>query len=135
MKEIAVFVKFGGPLLVPCRGYRGYQAPSGCFWHCAYCELVIIAVNLGVLSGFWRCPCGAEVVLLVDGQEVNMQAMNALDKSQEQPDETDTGNWNGLARRPVSDLLPNPQAPLTDDEFARQCGFALPNGEDEDDEK
>jgi hypothetical protein len=75
MKRVAVFVRLGGPVRVAC---RAYPSPTGAVWHCAHCNAAIISASFGVLSGFWRCPCGADVGLFVDGKQIDMQEMNAL---------------------------------------------------------
>jgi hypothetical protein len=72
MDCVAVFVKRAG-ILVPC---RAYAEPDGALWRCACCEGALIRASYGILNGLWRCPCGCEVELLVNGLAIDLEAMN-----------------------------------------------------------
>jgi hypothetical protein len=74
MKSVAVFIKRNG-VLIPC---PVRPTPDGCVWRCVNCHEHVIRASFGVLSGLWRCQCGCEVELLVDGQAIDLEELNAL---------------------------------------------------------
>lgn len=70
---IAVFVKSNG-ILVPC---KVHPAADGAVWVCP-CGTYIIRASHGVLSGMYRCYCGKDVELIVDGQTVDIEELQEL---------------------------------------------------------
>jgi hypothetical protein len=80
MKAIAVFVKKEeSGILVPC---RVFPAPDGATWQCGVCGAhPLLRASFGVMSGLWRCGCGAEVELMVDGQPVAIEDVAQLQES------------------------------------------------------
>lgn len=68
--SLAVFVKRNG-ILVAC---RPHPAPDGATWQCPTCGFhPLLRASFGVMSGLWRCQCGAEVELLIDGKPVAIE--------------------------------------------------------------
>jgi hypothetical protein len=107
MKSVMVFVKRSG-ILVGC---RNYPVPDGCFWRCAHCEAIIMRASFGVMNGLYRCTCGSDVELLVDGQAIEIEA---LDSSTNQEGEL----------IPHPNPAPAPQR-VSDEDFLRECGIAM----------
>lgn len=105
MNQLAVFVKRSG-VLVAC---RAYPAPDGCVWECSACGLVpLLRASFGVMSGMFRCQCGAEVELFVDGEIVKLEEV-------------------GVKPFPsaVSELKPKRtrRRKMSDEDFLRECGI------------
>lgn len=69
-------------LLAPC---HPYQEADGWVWRCAWCEEIICRVSFGVMNGNYRCPCGAELEISVDGHLVDLDRhkMGACNQSDE----------------------------------------------------
>ena len=105
MKSIMVFVKRGG-ILVACRNYR---TPDGCFWRCAHCETILMRASFGIMNGFYRCTCGSDVELLVDGQAIEIEDLTVA-----------PAMFGGAAVEPT----PAPQR-TNDEDFLRGCGIAM----------
>lgn len=120
MKEIAVFVQRSG-ILLPC---KVYPSATGCSWICANCEKIqIMSATLGVLSGFWRCPCGVDVELIVDGKIIDIQEMNALEQHglRSALDEQRPYTEYDLQQDAIR-ILKKKQ--VTDEDFLRECGIS-----------
>lgn len=68
--QVAIFVKRSG-VLIAC---KAHQAPDGATWQCGACGFhPLLRASFGVMSGLWRCDCGAEVELFVDGKAVAIE--------------------------------------------------------------
>jgi hypothetical protein len=127
VKQVAVFVKRSG-ILMPC---KVYPSATGCSWICANCEKIqIMSADLGVLSGFWCCPCGVEVELIVDGQTINIQEMNALEQEglRSALDEERPYTERDLQQDAIRTLK---KKKVTDEDFLRECGISATAIEEE----
>jgi hypothetical protein len=116
MKAIAVFVKKEeSGILVPC---RVFPAPDGATWQCGVCGThPLLRASFGVMSGLWRCSCGAEVELMVDGQPVAIE-----DVAQVIPAPADVTHVTNVPAKPKRKR----QRKLKDEDFLRECGIAIP---------
>ena len=72
MSEVAVFIRTESGILAPCPSHR---TPDGAVWSCQLCRAVLMRASFGVLSGLYRCRCGSDVELLIDGRSVDIEAM------------------------------------------------------------
>jgi hypothetical protein len=121
MNAIAVFVKKSG-VLVPC---KAYPEPDGAVWRCAICDLAIVRASFGVLNGMWRCQCGCEVEVVMDGCPVDLEAAATTIH--------DRDIVGTVGDEPPQNLELNaPEKPkrkrarkLTDEDFLRECGIAI----------
>jgi hypothetical protein len=115
MKAIAVFVKKSGVLV----GCRVYPTDDGCLWQCGVCgTMPLLRASFGVMSGYWRCPCGAEVELLIDGQPVELQEINVLPNGM-----AAEGNFAAPEETPEKPKRKR-RRKLNDEDFLRECGIA-----------
>lgn len=74
MKQVAVFLRRDAGVLLPC---PVCPTPDGACWRCGLCRAIVIRVAFGVMNGLWRCQCGAEVALFVDGEEIDIEGMHS----------------------------------------------------------
>lgn len=119
---ISVFVKRNG-ILVAC---RTFPAPDGATWQCGTCGFhPILRASYGVMSGLWRCECGAEVELLVDGKPVAIEEVAEV-----LPGPADIEPQVSQHQVPQQNVPAKPkrkrQRKLTDEDFLRECGIANP---------
>lgn len=118
MQSVMVFVKRSG-VLIAC---RAFPSPDGATWQCGVCGThPLLRASFGVMSGFWRCECGAEVELMVDGKPVAIEEVAQVMPARHAPRDEDV-------------MFPQQNAPakpkrkrrrkLTDKDFLRECGIA-----------
>src|SRR6266436_6241136 len=114
MTEVSVFVKRNG-ILVAC---RVFPAPDGCTWQCGVCGLhPLLRATFGVMSGFWRCQCGAETELMVDGKPVPIQEVAHVVPSS-------NGEVPSQQNVPAKPKRKRTRK-LKDEDFLRECGISL----------
>jgi len=110
MTEVNVFVKRNG-VFVAC---RVFPSPDGCTWQCGACGLhPLLRASFGVMSGLWRCQCGAETALFVDGKPVAIEEVAHLMPANAPPQEN-------VAAKPKRKRVRK----LKDQDFLRECGIA-----------
>lgn len=112
MRQLAVFVKRNG-VLIAC---RAYPAPDGATWQCGACDFhPLLRASFGVMSGLWRCQCGAEVELMVDGEPVAIEEVAEIMPA---PAEI-------VPEQANVDAKPKRKRKLKDADFLRECGIAI----------
>ena len=114
IQSIAVFVKKSG-ILVAC---RSHPQPDGAIWICALCDAAIIRASFGVLNGLWRCSCGNDVELLVNGVPVDLEAEQRKTFAEMQ-----SQNVPAKPKR-------KRQRKLSDEDFLRECGITIKENSD-----
>lgn len=73
-------------------------------WECGNCSEICCRVSFGVMNGFWRCRCGLETEVTVDGKIVDLKQFNTAPRE-----------WFAPAE-------PQPQS--SDEKFLQMCGIA-----------
>ncbi len=112
--SLAVFVKRNG-ILVAC---RAHPAPDGATWQCPTCGFhPLLRASFGVMSGLWRCQCGAEVELLVDGKPVAIEEVAELIPA---PADVVPAEQQNVPAKPKRKRTRK----LKDADFLRECGIA-----------
>lgn len=135
MTSVIVVSKRNGVLL-PC---RPHQQADGFVWFCGACVTSpICRVSFGVMNGLWRCQCGAEIEVCVDGEMVDLAALavpspDDIRRAMDGSLASSAGTWNNLKRAPQpsppDNVVPFPKK--TDNEFLQGCGIALDEDGDE----
>lgn len=105
---IAVFVKNNG-ILAPC---RVSPQPDGAVWVCP-CGVFVIRATYGVLSGMWRCQCGREIEVIVNGVTIDMEELGEMPAQQQQQ-----------PTQPASGATAGAGGGFSDEGFLRGMGIA-----------
>lgn len=118
MKAVTVLIKRNG-LIFPC---MPHPAPDGATWQCGCCGAhPILRASFGLMSGVWRCVCGGELELIVDGVVVPIEEVAEVENTAFPIDAT---------AAPAANVPAKPKRKrhrkLKDEDFLRECGIADP---------
>lgn len=112
-------------LILPC---LPHPEADGFSWHCPACSGIVARVSFGIMNGVWRCRCGAEIEMCVDGVPIDLQRLTIEDK---------IGIAKAMAHSEeqgsqIVNVIPFPERiTARDKEFLEACNIALDDDGDE----
>lgn len=125
-------------LILPC---FPRVEPDGYSWTCPACPTIVARISYGLMNGLWRCECGAEIEVCVDGVRLDLEkpveaTQDDIRRAMDGSLGSSGGSWNNLKRSPSPgtpvNVIPFPER-ITDrdKEFLEACNIALDDDGDE----
>lgn len=114
--EVSVSVKpEGGGEPIPC---MAHLERDGASWKCGICGETCTRLSFGVINGFWRCCCGGELVICVNGEVADLSKY-AFD------DEGNRRMVDSMGRSKFASFV----AEGSDEDFMKACGISAGDNE------
>ena len=120
MSHVMVMIRTEAGILMPC---EASPQPDGAAWACAVCGELCIRVSFGVMQGLWRCRCGVDVQLLVDGRFIDPREIQPLEPVSKM------APIRPITQEELESDMPKPKRVRkkrikSDKDFLSQCGIA-----------